>query len=198
MRCWVQFILPVLAALAFGYAPVRHPGGLFTTNATVWFTGNIAQESAQVYRDGAGNIVHRTWGTPSESISQAALAAGGALLEASPTLHVAAANASESPWTPLVVSGALGGYAPYSEGGTSGDMTNSALVSAGPTYAVSPFPITGTPSQLAAQGSQSYQMGEMLPNGNLAGVGPGAMYSSEPTISLVAQTIGEMLTPGFA
>ena len=33
-----------------------HPSGLFTTNASVWFTNNLAQEAEQIYRDGAGNI----------------------------------------------------------------------------------------------------------------------------------------------
>jgi RHS repeat-associated protein len=47
-----------------------HPSGFFTTNATAWFTNNIAQEAAQVYRDGAGNIVQRIWYAPDGSISQ--------------------------------------------------------------------------------------------------------------------------------
>ena len=38
-----------------------HPSGLFTTNANVWFTNNMAGESAQVFRNGGGDITRRVW-----------------------------------------------------------------------------------------------------------------------------------------
>jgi RHS repeat-associated protein len=41
-----------------------HPSGLFTTNASVWFTNNLARETDQIRREGAGNILQRTWKNP--------------------------------------------------------------------------------------------------------------------------------------
>jgi RHS repeat-associated protein len=41
-----------------------HPSGRFTTNATSWFTNNVAQEAATVSRDAAGNIIKRIWRNP--------------------------------------------------------------------------------------------------------------------------------------
>jgi len=41
-----------------------HPSGRFTTNASAWFTNNLAQEAATVYRDRAGNITKRIWRNP--------------------------------------------------------------------------------------------------------------------------------------
>ena len=46
-----------------------HPSGLFTTNASVWFTNNLAREADQIYRDGAGNITQRKWTKPDGSTS---------------------------------------------------------------------------------------------------------------------------------
>jgi len=45
-----------------------HPSGLFTTNASVWFTNNLARQADHVYRDGAGNITQRIWSNPDGSI----------------------------------------------------------------------------------------------------------------------------------
>ena len=41
-----------------------HPSGLFTTNATVWFTNNLASENATSTYDAMGNVSRRVWKNP--------------------------------------------------------------------------------------------------------------------------------------
>lgn len=41
-----------------------HPSGFFATNASVWFTNQLANQSAQIYRNGAGSITRRIWKAP--------------------------------------------------------------------------------------------------------------------------------------
>ena len=43
----------------------RHPSGLFTTNASVWFTNNAATDRVTDSFDGAGYLTQRVWKTPS-------------------------------------------------------------------------------------------------------------------------------------
>jgi hypothetical protein len=45
-------------------AEARHTSGLFTTNATHWFTNNIGNLTATDSYDGAGNITQRVWRNP--------------------------------------------------------------------------------------------------------------------------------------
>jgi RHS repeat-associated protein len=47
-----------------------HPSGFFTTNASVWFTNQLAQETAQIYRNGAGSITRRIWKAPDGSTNR--------------------------------------------------------------------------------------------------------------------------------
>src|SRR6266571_7588521 len=42
-------------------ASARHPSGFFTTNTSVWFTNNAANETAVHSYDGAGNVTQIVW-----------------------------------------------------------------------------------------------------------------------------------------
>jgi YD repeat-containing protein len=45
-------------------AIARHPSGLFTTNATIWFTNNLGKLTETNGFDPAGNLVQRVWRNP--------------------------------------------------------------------------------------------------------------------------------------
>jgi hypothetical protein len=112
-----------------------------------------------------GGVYDWSRGFADVGVGSAYLATGGAIFEASPTLYVAAVNASQNPLTYVAAGAAAGGAYTYSQGGSAGDILYSAAASATMTYAAAPFPIIGNnnaptpnlsvPSQLTA--GQNYE-----------------------------------------
>jgi RHS repeat-associated protein len=76
------------------------------------------------------------------------------VVEAYPTLYVAAGNAAMSPWTPIIICGVASGGYTYSQGGNAQDVLTSIVVSSAAMYASSPFPFSsGGNSQSAFNGT---------------------------------------------
>jgi RHS repeat-associated protein len=107
-----------------------------------------------------GGVYDWSRGFAAAGVGSAALATGGAILEASPALYVGAATASANPWAYVAAGGAISGYESYRQGASAGDIAASAMVGAGMTYAYSPFPITGNnaPSQIVTGSPRAGQL----------------------------------------
>lgn len=70
-------------------------------------------------------------------------ATGLGILDASPSLHVAAVNASQNPLAYVAAGGVATGAYTYSQGGSASDVMYSTVAGAAMTYASGPFPIAG-------------------------------------------------------
>ena len=124
-----------------------------------YMAGGVTSAFGEGASDGASIIAHTDYGNSLQGgvydwsrgfadvgIGAAALATGGAAYGAamsSPTLYVAAVNASVNPWTYVLAGGAANGVYTYSQGGSAGDVAVSFGIGGALTYASSPFPLSG-------------------------------------------------------
>jgi RHS repeat-associated protein len=121
------------------------PEGVQQGSAIVANTATLGQiNSLNTYANSLqGSIYDWSRAFADVGVGSAALASGGWALEASPTLYVAAVNASVNPWTYVAAGGAASAAYTYSEGGSPQDVAYSAVSGGVLTYAAAPFPVTG-------------------------------------------------------
>jgi hypothetical protein len=121
------------------------PEGLQEGSAIVGNTATLGQvNSLNTYANSLqGSIYDWSRAFADIGVGSAALASGGWALEASPTLYVAAVNASVNPWTYVAAGGAASAAYTYSEGGSPEDVAFSFGSGATLTYAAAPFPVSG-------------------------------------------------------
>jgi RHS repeat-associated protein len=124
-----------------GFGEGWNEGGAIVDNALT--LGQI--NSLNTYANSLqGGVYDWSRGLADVGVGSLALATGGALLEASPTLYVAAVNASVNPWTGVIATGVASGAYTYSQGGSPEDVAVSTVAGAGMAYSANPFSISGS------------------------------------------------------